>query len=46
MQVFSKKSLSRFQQFKEEGSAIIIVSHDLNLLQMISDRMIVLEKGK
>ena len=43
---FQQKSLSRFQQFKEEGSAIIIVSHDLNLLQMISDRMIVLEKGK
>ena len=43
---FQQKSLSRFQRFKEEGSAIIIVSHDLNLLQMISDRMIVMEKGK
>lgn len=43
---FQQKSLSRFQKFKEEGSTIIIVSHDLNLLQMISDRMIVLEKGK
>ena len=43
---FQQKSLSRFQKFKEEGSAIVIVSHDLNLLQMISDRMIVMEKGK
>ena len=43
---FQQKSLSRFQKFKEEGSAIVIVSHDLNLLQMISDRMIVIEKGK
>ncbi len=43
---FQQKSLSRFQRFKEEGSAIIIVSHDLNLLQMISNRMIVMEKGK
>jgi lipopolysaccharide transport system ATP-binding protein len=43
---FQQKSLSRFQKFKEEGTAIVIVSHDLNLLQMISDRMIVMEKGK
>lgn len=43
---FQQKSLSRFQKFKEEGSAIVIVSHDLNLLQMISDRMLVMERGK
>lgn len=43
---FQQKSLSRFDKFKKEGSAIVIVSHDLNLLQMISDRMIVMDKGK
>jgi lipopolysaccharide transport system ATP-binding protein len=43
---FQNKCLERFKEFKKNGSSILLVSHDLNLLQTICDRIIVLDKGK
>ena len=43
---FQNKCLERFKEFKKNGSSILLVSHDLNLLQTICDKIIVLDKGK
>jgi lipopolysaccharide transport system ATP-binding protein len=43
---FQNKCLEVFKKFKSLGTSIILVSHDLNLLQSISDKIIVLEQGK
>ncbi|MCG7322052.1 ABC transporter ATP-binding protein [Arsenicicoccus bolidensis] len=43
---FQKKCLARIQQLRDEGKALVIVSHDLDLVQRICDRGIVLEKGR
>lgn len=43
---FQQKCLDRFRQFREEGSLIIIVSHDMNLLKSICDEMILLDDGR
>ncbi len=42
---FQQKCLNRFESFRKEGSSILIVSHDLNLLKSLSDRILILEKG-
>ncbi|MBE7412541.1 MAG: ABC transporter ATP-binding protein [Leptospiraceae bacterium] len=42
---FQQKCLSRFDEFKKKGTSILIVSHDINLLKSLSDRILVLEKG-
>lgn len=44
--IFQQKSLEKFREFKEAGSATLIVSHDLTLLAQICDRIILLDKGK
>lgn len=42
---FQQKCIKKIQSFKQEGGSIIFVSHDLNAVKMICDRVIVLEKG-
>jgi lipopolysaccharide transport system ATP-binding protein len=44
--IFQQKSLEKFQEFKKQGTSILIVSHDLTLLSQICDRILVLEKGE
>jgi lipopolysaccharide transport system ATP-binding protein len=44
--VFQQKSIEKFQEFKNHGTSILIVSHDLTLLSQICDRILVIEKGK
>ncbi len=43
---FQLKCLKRVRQLKEEGKSLVIVSHDLDMIEDLCDRGIVLEKGK
>ncbi|MFK7160083.1 ABC transporter ATP-binding protein [Marinospirillum sp. MEB164] len=42
---FQQKCIKRIRQFKEQGGAIIFVSHDLNAVKQICDRALVLDAG-
>lgn len=43
---FQFKCFDRLRQFKEDGAAIVIVSHSTNMLRQFSERGIVLRKGR
>ena len=43
---FVHKSFSRIRQFREEGTTLLIVSHDKTAIQSICDRAILLNAGK
>jgi lipopolysaccharide transport system ATP-binding protein len=43
---FQQKCMRRIRAFSEQGGSIIFVSHDLNAVKMICDRVIVLNQGK
>ena len=43
---FRRKSVNRMLQFKEQGSTIIFVSHNMVGIEMMCDRTIWLHKGK
>jgi ABC-2 type transport system ATP-binding protein len=42
---FQKKCLARIRELKAEGKALVIVSHDLNMIEKLCDRAILLERG-
>ena len=42
---FQHKSFSRIREFRELGTALLIVSHDRNAIQSLCNRAILLEKG-
>jgi len=42
---FQHKSFSRIRKFREEGTTILMVSHDKSVIQSICDRAILLESG-
>ena len=42
---FQVKCLDRFKKFIEQGSIIIVVSHDLQMMSAICQKIILLEKG-
>ena len=42
---FQQKCMRRIREFRQEGGAIIFVSHDLNAVKMICDQVIVLDHG-
>lgn len=42
---FQQKCMRRIREFREQGGSIIFVSHDLNAVKMICDRVIVLDHG-
>ncbi len=42
---FQHKSLSRIREFQEQGTTLLLVSHDRGAIQAICDRAILLEKG-
>lgn len=42
---FQHKSLARIKAFQEQGTALLLVSHDRGAIQAICDRAILLEKG-
>ncbi|MGE4533521.1 ABC transporter ATP-binding protein [Halomonas sp.] len=43
---FQQKCMKRIRQFKEDGGAILFVSHDLNAVKVLCDRALVLEGGR
>lgn len=42
---FQHKSFDRIRQFREQGTSLLIVSHDRSAIQSLCDRAILLEKG-
>lgn len=42
---FQKKCLNRINELKESGKALVIVSHDLDMVSKLCDRGVVLEHG-
>jgi ABC-type polysaccharide/polyol phosphate transport system ATPase subunit len=43
---FQAKCYRRIEQIKQSGASILFVSHDLNTMQMLCDRLILLEDGR
>ena len=43
---FQTRSLERMKRFQERGKTVVIVSHDLNAVQELCDRIIVLDRGR
>lgn len=43
---FQQKCLDRFRQYRQAGSLILIVSHDMNLLRSVCDEMVLLDHGR
>jgi len=43
---FQQKCMRRIKAFREQGGAIIFVSHDLNAVKMLCERAIVLDEGR
>ncbi|PCJ93604.1 MAG: sugar ABC transporter ATP-binding protein [Porticoccaceae bacterium] len=43
---FQHKSFSRIREFQEQGTTLLIVSHDRNAIQSLCDRAILLEGGR
>lgn len=42
---FQQKCMRQIREFREQGGAMIFVSHDLNAIKMICDKVIVLDQG-
>jgi ABC-type polysaccharide/polyol phosphate transport system ATPase subunit len=45
-EAFRAKCLERFNQFREAGKTLVLVSHDLRLVRLLCSRAILLDKGK
>lgn len=43
---FSHKSMARIREFREQGTTLLIVSHDPGAIQALCDRAILLEDGR
>jgi len=43
---FQAKCFQRIEEIKEQGTSILFVSHDLNTMQMLCDRLVLLDKGR
>lgn len=42
---FQKKCLTKLEDFKEDGKTILFVSHNLNLIRQLCQRVILIDKG-
>ncbi len=45
-EVFKRKCLARMQAFREQGTTMVFVSHDMSTIEKISDRVALIEGGK
>jgi ABC-type polysaccharide/polyol phosphate transport system ATPase subunit len=45
-EAFRKKSLAKVEEFKARGKTLLIVSHDLETIKKISDRILFLDSGR
>ena len=43
---FQRRCLERVQQLSAEGRTLVVVSHDLDMVQKVCDRGVVLERGR
>lgn len=43
---FQQRCIQRFQEFRDAGSVILVVSHDLYLMQHVCDRLLLLDQGR
>ncbi len=43
---FQHKSFARIREYREQGTNLLIVSHDRNVIQTLCDRAILLKKGE
>lgn len=43
---FQQKCIKRMEKFKEKGTTIIFVSHDLGVVKLFCDRVALLQKGR
>ena len=43
---FAEKCYATFERFKEEGKTIVLVTHDLNLVDRFCDRALLLQNGR
>jgi ABC-type polysaccharide/polyol phosphate transport system ATPase subunit/ABC-type polysaccharide/polyol phosphate export permease len=43
---FQKKSLARFAQLRSEGRTLVLVTHDMQTVQALCDRAVMLEHGR
>ena len=45
-EVFQQKSFEKIISFKDSGAAIVLVTHDLNMIHQIANRVLVLHRGR
>ena len=43
---FQRKCFTRMERFRNNGGAVILVSHDINLVKELCDQAVLLEKGR
>ena len=43
---FQHRSLERMRQFHQEGKTLLVVSHDLEAIESLCDRVLVLDRGR
>jgi ABC-type polysaccharide/polyol phosphate transport system ATPase subunit len=43
---FQKKCIDKMREFRRQGKTMLIISHDLQTIQRISDRILFLDRGK
>ena len=43
---FQKKCMDRMTEFRRQGKTMLIVSHDLSIIQKMSDRIMLLDEGR
>jgi len=43
---FQKKCLDKMREFREQGKTMLIISHDLQTIQKVSDRILLLDQGR
>ena len=43
---FQQRSLERMREFRDEGKTLLVVSHDLDAVEQLCERVIVLDRGR